>query len=69
MTKTWVVCHVPPTYSPKYLECLRVYSVPQKDTTTKHREYTAHAAKTTAPWDIVILCLHGTTFYILLSLL
>lgn len=42
---------VPPTYSPKYLDCIRVYSV--KEPRTKHNEYTARAAKTTAPWDII----------------
>ena len=50
---------VPPTYSPKYLECLRIYSVPS--TTTKQRDYAARAAKTTAPWDIIVNSLHGTT--------
>ena len=41
--------HVPPSYSPKYQDCLRIYSV--KD--TKHKRYTATAAKTLAPWDII----------------
>jgi hypothetical protein len=53
---------VPPTYSPKYSECLRVYSVPEKGITTKQKEHTARAAKTLAPWDIIILSLHGSTF-------
>jgi hypothetical protein len=53
---------VPPTYSPKYLECLRVYSSPKKDTQTKQKEYTARAAKTLAPWDIIISSSHGSTF-------
>ncbi len=52
---------VPPTYSPKYLECLRVYFTNDKDTTTKQREYIARAAKPMAPRDIIVLCLHGTT--------
>jgi hypothetical protein len=43
---------VPPTYSPKYLDCIRVYST--KENTTKQNEYTARAAKTTAPWEIVL---------------
>jgi hypothetical protein len=51
---------VPPTYSPKHLECLRIYSAPTN--TTKQRQYAARAAKTTAPWDIILLGLHGTTF-------
>ena len=51
---------VPPTYSPKYLECLRVYSMPDKGT-TKQKEYTARAAKTLAPWDIIVFSLHGAT--------
>lgn len=52
---------VPPTYSPKYSECLRIYSVSQKGIKTKQNEYTARAAKTMAPWDIIIYCLHGST--------
>jgi hypothetical protein len=51
---------VPPAYSPKYLECLRVYSMPDKGT-TKQKEYTARAAKTLAPWDIIVFSLHGST--------
>jgi hypothetical protein len=54
---------VPPTYSPKYLECLRAYSLPDnKKIITKQKEYTARAAKTLAPWDQIILCIHGSTF-------
>ncbi len=53
---------VPPTYSPKYMECLRMYSVTNTGT-TKHREYNARAAKTLAPWDIIVSFLHGSTFY------
>ena len=41
--------HVPPPYSPEYQECLRVYSVQD----TKHKQYTAKAAKSLAPWDII----------------
>jgi hypothetical protein len=52
---------VPPTYSPKYLECLRIYSVPQqKNTTTKHKEYAARAAK---HWH-----LGNTSFYVFMVL-
>jgi hypothetical protein len=53
---------VPPTYSPKYKDCLRIYSVPSTEMTTKQKEYTARAAKTLAPWDIIVLSLHGSTF-------
>ena len=53
---------VPPTYSPKYLDCLRVYSPIENDRTTKQKEYTARAAKTMAPWDIIVYSLHGSTF-------
>jgi hypothetical protein len=54
---------VPPTYSPKYAECLRVYTLPSKGLQSKQKEYTARAAKTVAPWDIIVLNLHGSTFY------
>eukprot|EP00804_Cyclotella_cryptica_P013123 CCRYP_002393-RA/>CCRYP_002393-RA protein AED:0.39 eAED:0.38 QI:0/0/0/1/1/1/3/0/907 len=50
---------VPPTYSPKYLECLRVYAAPQ---TAKQGEYTAQGAKTLAPWTYIVLHMHGTTY-------
>ena len=53
---------VPPTYSPKYLDCLRVYTADNKKTTTKQKEYTARAAKTTTNWEIIVLSLHGSTF-------
>ena len=60
---------VPPTYSPKYLECLRTYSVMAEDKkTTKQKEYVARAAKTLAPWDYIISCNHGPTFSIPLQL-
>jgi hypothetical protein len=52
---------VPPTYSPKYLDCLRVYSTSNKEKSTAHKEYTARAAKTMAPWDIIISSIYGTT--------
>jgi hypothetical protein len=51
---------VPPTYSPKYLDCLRVYSTDGKESTTKQKQYIARAAKTMAPWEIVLLSLHGS---------
>jgi hypothetical protein len=51
---------VPPTYSQKYLDCLRVYASSDKDT-TKHKEYTARAAMTLAPWEIIVFSLHGST--------
>jgi hypothetical protein len=40
-----------------------MYSVPEpeKGTTTKQKEYTARAAKTLAPWDIIVFSLHGAT--------
>eukprot|EP00804_Cyclotella_cryptica_P010142 CCRYP_018497-RA/>CCRYP_018497-RA protein AED:0.41 eAED:0.40 QI:0/0/0/1/0/0/5/0/765 len=50
---------VPPTYSPKYLECLGVYAAPQ---TAKQGEYTAQGAKTLAPWTYIVLHMHGTTY-------
>jgi len=53
---------VPPTYSPKYQDCLRSHAVTTTGTTTKQKQYTARAAKTTAPWDIIVLSLHGSTF-------
>ena len=60
---------VPPTYSPKYLECLCAYSVMAEDKkTTKQKEYVARAAKTLAPWDYIKSCNHGTTFSIPLQL-
>jgi hypothetical protein len=36
--------------------------VPSKGISTKQKEYTARAAKTLAPWDIIVLSLHGSTF-------
>jgi hypothetical protein len=48
---------VPPTYSPKYLDCLREYSV--KQPTKKQKEYTARALKTTTPWDIIVSSLQN----------
>jgi hypothetical protein len=53
---------VPPTYSPKYLECLREYSSPDQKSKTKQKEYTARAAKTMAPWEIIVSSLYGSTF-------
>jgi hypothetical protein len=41
--------HIPPPYSPKYQDCLRIYSMPD----TKHKQYVAKAAKSLAPWEIV----------------
>jgi len=41
--------HVPPSYSPKFEECLRIFS----GKGTKHKQYVAKAAKSLAPWDIV----------------
>jgi hypothetical protein len=52
---------VPPTYSPKFLDCLRVYSTSNKEKSTAHKEYTARVAKTTAPWDIIVSSIYGTT--------
>ena len=56
----YIMGRVPPTYSPKYSDCLRIYSAPTQN--TQQREYTARAAKTTAPWDIILMGLFGTTF-------
>jgi hypothetical protein len=53
---------VPPTYSPKYLDCLRIYSVADKGKTTKQREYTARVAKTVAHWELIVSFLHGSTY-------
>jgi hypothetical protein len=53
---------VPPTYSPKFLECLRVYSSPDQKSKTKQKEYTARAAKTMAPWEIIVSSFYGSTF-------
>jgi hypothetical protein len=52
--------HVPPPYSPKYQECLRIYDVAD----TKQKQYVAKAAKSMAPWDIVLSTSHTTMQYL-----
>ena len=48
--------HVPPPYSPKFAEFLRVQTLPRK---TKFEEvdsntFAASAAKLQSPWDLVV---------------
>jgi hypothetical protein len=52
----YMMGHVPPTYSPKYNEVARVYSIQDKEIMegTGLQQVAAQAAKSVAPWERVL---------------